>query len=115
MATDLSGGLTGPWLAARFGVEPVELEIRRRSGELFATRAPGSDDWLYPAWQFDEDGEVRPHAARVLAAAREAGLGPGKLEALLRRRVGLAGGETMLDRLLEGDERPLIGAIKGRG
>ncbi len=115
MATDLNSGLTGPWLAARFGVEPVELEIRRRSGELFATRVPGSDDWRYPAWQFDDEGEVRPHAARVLAAARGAGLGPAKLEELLRRRVGLAGGETMLDRLLEGDERPLISAIKAAG
>lgn len=112
MVAHLNDGLTGPWLAIHLGADPLALEIRRRSGELFATRAPGSDDWLYPSWQFDDEGEVRPHVARVLTAARDAGLRQAQLEALLRRRVGLAGGLTMLDLLVEGDEGPLVSAIK---
>lgn len=112
MVAHLQDGLTGPWLAVRLGAEPVALEIRRRNGELFAVRVPGSEDWLYPSWQFDDEGRVRPHVARVLAAARDAGLSQAQLEALLRRRVGLAGGQTMLDLLLEGDEGPLVSAIK---
>jgi len=112
MDADLDHGLTGPWLAIRLGAEPVELEIRRRNGELFAVRSAGAEDWLYPSWQFDDEGEVRPEVARVLAAARDTGLSQAQLEGLLRRRVGLAGGLTMLDLLVEGDEGPLVGAIK---
>ena len=112
---DLDRALEGTWLAARLGVDPVLLEIRRRAGELFATRAPGSDEWLYPSWQFDEEGEVRPQVTRVLAAAREAGLSQAQLEELFRRKVGLAGGQTMLDLALEGDEGSLVRAIKAAG
>jgi len=107
--------LTSSWFAARWGIEPVALEVRRRAGELFATRDPGSDEWRYPSWQFDEEGHVRPEVARVLAAARAAGLRPEQLEELFNRRVGLAGGRTMLDSLLEGEDGPLLDAIRVRG
>jgi hypothetical protein len=112
---DADRGLTGPWLAVRWGVDPVVIEIRRRAGELYATRAPESDDWIYPGWQFDEDGDVKPEVARVLAAARDAGLSPSQLQGLFQRRVGLAGGGTMLDLLRQGDDRAVIAAISRRG
>jgi hypothetical protein len=103
--------LSTSWLAARWGVEPVLLEVRRRAGELFATWDPDSDEWRYPSWQFDDEGEVKPEVSRALAAAREAGVSGQKLDGLLRRRVGLAGGRTVLDELLAGDDRPLLEAL----
>ncbi|MBA3717131.1 MAG: hypothetical protein H0W87_02735 [Actinobacteria bacterium] len=109
---DRDAALTTSWLAARWGVDPVALEIRRRAGELFATRAPGSDEWLYPTWQFDDEGNVKPEVARVFAAACEAGLTSAQLDELFNRRVGLAGGRTMLDSLLEGDDRPLLVEVR---
>ena len=105
-------GLTGPWLAQRLGIDPVALDVRRRAGEVFAVLPEGSPDWVYPAWQFDEEMRIKAEVERALAAAREAGLAPAQLEALLTRRVGLAGGESMRDVLLRGDAEPLIGAIR---
>jgi hypothetical protein len=112
MADNREPGLLGTWLAARLGVDPVALDIRRRAGELFARRPPGSDEWVYPSWQFDENWQVRPEVERALAAAREAGLDQSQLGPLLKRRVGLAGRRTLLDLLLAGDERPLVDAIR---
>src|SRR6266480_2790557 len=104
--------LTGSWLAARWGTDPVAIEARRRGGELFARRDPGSDEWRYPAWQFDEEGRVRPEVERVLTAAREAGFRPGQLGEILDRRVGLARGRTMVDSLRGGDPAPVLAVIR---
>jgi hypothetical protein len=112
VSDDLGNGLSGPWLAARLGVDPIALEARRRAGELFAVRPAGTDDWLYPGWQFGADWEVRPEVAAVLQAGREEGLSQAGLEALLLRRVGLADGKTMLELLQEGDDNQLLRAIK---
>jgi hypothetical protein len=105
-------GLSGPWLAQRLALDPVALEARRRAGELFALRPEGSPDWIYPAWQFDEELCVKPEVGRALAAAREAGLNQTEFERLLNRRVGLSGGGTARDFLLRGDARPLLDAIR---
>jgi hypothetical protein len=105
-------GLSGPWLAQRLAVDPVALEARRRAGELFATRPEGSPDWIYPAWQFDEEFRVKPEVEQALAAAREAGLNQAEFGRLLDRRVGLSGGGTARDFLLRGDARPLLDAIR---
>ena len=51
----------------------------RRAGELVAVRPAGSQEWLFPAWQFGPDGQVRPEVARVLEAARKHGLRPERL------------------------------------
>jgi hypothetical protein len=104
--------LTGSWLAARWGLDPVAIEMRRRAGELVATRDPGSDEWSYPAWQFDIEGNVKPEVARVLQAARDRGVRPDQLGSLLNRRVGLAGGRTMVDAMLAGDERSVVAALR---
>ena len=45
--------LPGTWLAERLAVDPLKIDAMRRAGELIAVREPGSDEWLYPAWQFD--------------------------------------------------------------
>jgi len=108
----VEAGLTGPWLAQRTGVDPVALEARRRAGELVAVRHDGSADWIYPAWQFDDELRVKPEVERALAAAREAGLSQSKFEELLNRRIGLAGGETARDLLLRGEPGPLLEAIR---
>jgi hypothetical protein len=104
--------LTASWIGSRWGIDPVALEVRRRAGEVFAFREQGSDDWLYPGWQFDDEGNVRPDVARVLAAAREAGIGPSQLAQILNRRSGMAGGRKVLDSLREGDERQVLSALR---
>jgi hypothetical protein len=114
MSDGSDSALAGTWLAARLGADPVALDIRRRAGELFAKRPPGSDEWLYPSWQFDENWRVKPEVERVLAAAREAGLSQDELEDLLQRRVGLAGGRRLIDLLAAGEDRPVLEAIRAR-
>lgn len=112
MTVGVKSALSGPWLASRLGIDPVALDIRRRSAELLASRAPGSPDWLYPSWQFEDDWHVRPHVERVLDEARRAGLTQPQLEQLLHRRVGLAGRRRLLDLLVDGDDGPVVSAIR---
>jgi hypothetical protein len=109
---DRPSALTGSWLAVRMGIDPVRLDLMRRSGELYAVRPAGSEDWLYPAWQFGEDGQVRPAVSRALEEARKQGLSQAELEALLEQRVGLAGGRRMFDLLAEGDDEAVVSAIR---
>jgi hypothetical protein len=104
--------LSASWVGSRWGIDPVALEVRRRAGEVVALRRPGATEWLYPGWQFADDGNVKPEVARVLDAAREAGIRPGGIADILYRRAGLAGRRTLLDSLLEGDERSVIAAIR---
>ena len=55
---------------------------------------------------------MKPEVARVLAAAREAGIGPERLAQILNRRAGMAGGKTLLDTLAEGDERQVLAELR---
>ena len=48
----------------------------------------------------------------MLAAAREAGIGPERLAQIINRRAGMAGGRTLLDSLAEGDERQVLAALR---
>jgi len=105
--------LTASWIGSRWGIDPVALDVRRRAGEVFAARQPGSDEWLYPGWQFDDAGNVKPEVARALAAAREAGIAGARLAQILNRRAGLSGGRTLLDSLRDGDERQVLAALRG--
>ncbi len=104
--------LTASWIGARWAIDPVALDVRRRAGEVLALREPGVDEWLYPGWQFQDDGNVTPEVARVLAAAREAGISPGQLGQNLKRRAGLSGGRTLLDSLRDGDEQQVLAALR---
>ena len=65
--------LLGTWLAERLAVDPLKIDAMRRAGELIAVREPGSDEWLYPAWQL-EAWKPRRAVTRITAAAGEAGL-----------------------------------------
>ena len=104
--------LTASWLGTRWALDPVAVDMRRRGGELFAVLDSAAGEWRYPVWQFDEEGNVKPEVARVLAAAREAHIGSDRLGAILNRRAGLAGGRTLLDSLLEGDDRAVLAQLR---
>ena len=86
----------------KLGVEPRELDVRRRSGELLGVPTEGSSDHLYPAWQFDDDGRPLPDIARVVGAGRQAGLSDRELADLLQRRDGMTGSGRLLDSVREG-------------
>ena len=62
--------LPATWLAARMAIDPARIDGMRRAGQLIAVREPGSTEWRYPAWQF-ENGKPRTSVARIVATARE--------------------------------------------
>jgi hypothetical protein len=103
--------LNASWLAARHGVDPVRIERRRRAGELLAVR-DRAGEWRYPMWQFDDQGEVRPAVAELLAVARERRIPPAKLGQLLDRKVGLVGGKTVGELLRTGGSEQALGEIR---
>ena len=104
--------LAAAWLAVTLGVEPREIESRRRAGELLGVRGPDGTDYVYPLWQFDADGRPSPLVARVVQAARREGLRDDALYALLVRRQGMRGNERLLDALLAGREDRVLQAIR---
>lgn len=110
---DYADCLPGSWLGERLGGNPTRIEAMRRAGELIAVRRPGSVEWLYPAWQFD-DWKPRPGVARVVAAAREAGLDESALYELLTAPLGLSGrgGTRLADLLAEGREDEVVVAVR---
>jgi len=101
------------WLADRLAVDPVKIDVMRRSGELIAVREPGSIEWRYPAWQFD-NGKPRRGVARVVAAAREAGIDEARLYDVLTAPLGLreSGRRRLADLLLEGREDEVVAAVR---
>lgn len=104
--------LPATWLAQRLGVDPAKLDAMRRAGELIAVRESGSTEWRYPAWQF-EAGKPRPVVARIVAAAREAGLDESQLNERLEGRLGLrTGGPRLVDLLVEGREDDVVAAVR---
>jgi hypothetical protein len=110
---DYADCLPASWLGERLGGNPTLIEAMRRAGELIAVRRPDSIEWMYPAWQFD-DWKPRPGVARIVAAAREAGLGEAELYELLTRPLGLGGRgrARLVDLLAEGREDEVVAAIR---
>jgi hypothetical protein len=106
--------LTGTWLAERLAIDPLRIEAMRRDGELIAVREPGADDWHYPAWQF-ESWQPRRGVARVVAAAREAGLDETRLYDVLTAPSGLMGHGKLADLLVEGRDDEVIAAVRAAG
>jgi hypothetical protein len=104
--------LPASWLATRLGADRDEIEHLRRGGELFATRPDGADEWLYSAWQFGPGGIVPSSVRQTVRAARAKGLTESRVLAILRRRVGLTGGERMLDLLFQTDGRTVVAAVQ---
>ncbi|HXG75516.1 MAG TPA: hypothetical protein VNJ53_03010 [Gaiellaceae bacterium] len=103
--------LSASWLAARLGVEPARIEAMRRAGELIAVREPGSTEWRYPAWQL-VDGRPRHGVARVVAAARAAGLDETALYERLTAPLGLRGGSRLADLLVAGRVDEVVAALR---
>jgi hypothetical protein len=110
------GTLPTTWLAVRWATDPARIESRRRSGELIAVRPPGSSEWRYPAWQF-ENGKPRPGIARIVTAAREAGVDDSRLYDLLTAPLGIGRGDRrrLCDLLLEGREDEVVAAVRSAG
>jgi hypothetical protein len=107
--------LAATWLAQRLAVDPARIDAMRRGGELIAVREPGSSEWRYPAWQFD-DGRPRPGVARVVAAAREAGVSESELYDLLVTPLGLrSDGRRLVDLLVDGRDDEVVAAIRAAG
>jgi hypothetical protein len=113
--TSTPGTMPAPWVATRLGVEPRVLEARRRAGELLAFRLEGSQEYLYPSWQFGRDFEPLPGLDRVVQAGRATGLDDRGLNDLLSGRAGLVRGRRLLDVLREGSVDHVVSAIRSRG
>ena len=107
----MNEGLSASWLSTRLGIDTVKINAMRRAGELVAARPAGSQEWLFPAWQFGPDGRVRPEVERALEAARTHGLRPEQVGALLERRSGITGGERLRDDLVAGRVDHVLAAI----
>jgi hypothetical protein len=104
--------LPATWLAARMAVDPAYIDGMRRAGELIAVREPGSSEWRYPAWQF-ENGRPRAGVARIVATAKDKGIDDASLVSLLTTPLGLRGdGRTLVDLLREGREDEVVAAIR---
>jgi len=105
--------IAATWLGERLGVEPTLIDAMRRDGELIAVRKPGTVEWLYPAWQFDE-WAPRPAVRRVVAAARDARIDESRLYELLTRPLGLSRFERrrLADLLADGREDDVVAAIR---
>jgi hypothetical protein len=105
--------LNASWLAARQGVDPLLIERRRRAGELLAIRDEARREWRYPAWQFDDRGEVRPAVARLLELARQNRIPASQIQQLLDRKVGLVGGgRTVRELLVNGGADQALAEIR---
>jgi hypothetical protein len=108
----MTSTFTGAWLAMRLGVEPRRLDVRRRTGELLGVPTDDGTDYAYPSWQFDQSGQPLPGLARVIQAARAAGLSDEGLYALLLRRDGMTGKGQLFDALRDGREDRVLAAIR---
>jgi hypothetical protein len=104
--------LSTTWLAARLGTEPERIEVRRRGGELLGFREPGDQEFHYPVWQFDREGQPAPWVARVVETSREAGIPDERLYEILTMRAGVVGGRRIAELLRDGDEEAALVAIR---
>ncbi len=106
-----SEALSASWLSTRLGVGTQRIDAMRRAGELIGVRLPGSQEHLYPAWQFD-GAAPRASVRRIVAAAREAGLDEIRLYEVLTSREGLGGTRRLVDALRDGGDEHVIAAVR---
>jgi hypothetical protein len=102
--------LSTSWLAARLGLDPLQIDRLRESGALLGVS--NGREHHYPAWQFAENGRLRPAAVRLLGEARRLRVTPEAVVALLDRPVGLVGQQRFLDLLLDGHEERVLGELR---
>ena len=111
----IADALPATWLAARMAVDPAYIDGMRRGGELIAVREPGSSEWRYPAWQF-ENGRPRGSIARIVAVARERGLDDANLYDILTMQLGLRDeGRALADLVVEGRVDEVVAAVRAAG
>src|SRR2546425_10491919 len=103
--------LSASWLAARISIDPVQIDVLRRAGELIAVRRPGSTEWLYPAWQFDGRAPRRI-VPRLVTVAREAHFGEARLYEGLTAPLGLGGQRQLVDLIREGRDEEVVEAVR---
>jgi hypothetical protein len=108
----VSDALSASWLSTKLGVDTVRLNAMRRAGELLGVRRAGSNDWFFPAWQFDAEGRLTDDVRLVLDTARGLGLSGEELNRLLDRRSGMTGGDSLLDDLLEGRVDHVVATLR---
>jgi hypothetical protein len=83
----------------------------RRAGELVAVREEGSTEWRYPAWNLD-GRRPRQGIARIVAAAREAGLDETQVYDTLVAPRGLRGEQQLVDILVAGRADDVVRALR---
>jgi hypothetical protein len=110
--TSLDRALSASWLSTKLGVDTVTINAMRRAGELIAVQPEGSHEWRFPAWQFDDDGNITPDVRRVLDTAQELRLSGEQLNRVLDRRSGMTGGECLLDDLLAGRVDHVVATLR---
>jgi hypothetical protein len=103
--------LTTPWLATRLGTQSARVHALRRAGHLLGVRRPGTQEYVYPAWQFDRGGKPLESLPRLVAAARNAGLDELDLHRLVQRRAGLTSDRRLVQDLREGHDEHVLAAI----
>jgi hypothetical protein len=103
--------LPATWLAERLALDPALIDAMRRDGELIGVREPGSTTWLYPSWQL-ENGKPLHSIARVVRAAREAGVDDAQLYRILTARRGLHGEGQVYELLLEGRDDDVVRLVR---
>jgi hypothetical protein len=110
----LGRSVGGPELAGRLGVSRQRLNALRKEGRLLGLKAPIRRELQYPTWQFGSDGRPLEALPRLLAAAREAGLDPADLDALMVSPTA-GEGRPLIDHLRAGDEALVLGVIRAAG
>jgi hypothetical protein len=103
--------LSASWLAARLAVDPVELDVMRREGELIGVRRPGSTEWLFPAWQFS-GRTPRQVIPRLVRAGRDVGFDQTRLYEVLTAPMGLGGRRRLADLIVEGRDDEVVEALR---
>jgi len=102
-------------LASRLGVQPAQIEARRRAGELLAVRPPGNWEYLYPAWQFNGGGKALPIVQHLLSETRKAGLDERSLYEVLNRRTGLVSAGRVVDLMRAGRGEHVVELVRAEG
>lgn len=57
-------------VAERLGKAPGEVTALRKAGELLAVWLPSDHRFLYPTWQFDEQGNPTPEVVAIVTLLR---------------------------------------------
>ena len=108
--------LTSSHLAELLRVPRAHVHELRARGDLLAAVSPDTQQIVYPAWQFDDAGNVLSLVPRLVRTARERGIDGHRLCELLETRIGLTGGGRRLrDLVREGREEPALEAIARAG